>query len=261
MSYETEARLNELAGTFEAEWDAATDVEPTGLGPGQGQADGPPSQTGGEGNGAGGAAGSEGRLLNPDFDKGADGPSSTETTPQSSSNSAASIGSRAESALHEAIDRAASFGNAILEAARGLFAGDQSSTGMSASDLTAAAQRAYELHPDYCNFSVAAVANAYGNHDLDGKRASEQLAKMDSDWREVSGSEAQRLANQGTFVVAGYPGHTAVVTPGSMKTHGGESYPMVTGGGSDRGRSDGTRSVGDVWRPDVRDDVRYFTPR
>jgi hypothetical protein len=132
---------------------------------------------------------------------------------------------------------------------------------MSASDLTEAAQRAYELHPDYCNFSVAAVANAYGNHDLDGKRASQQLEKMDADWDEVSASEAQRLANQGVLVVAGYPGHTAVVTPGSMKTHGRESYPMVTGGGSDLGRSDGTRSVGDVWRKDVRDEVRYFTPR
>lgn len=266
MSYELEGRLNELADRFDEEWAAAKDVEAIPRSTGQGETAGMNSQSGGGGYAAGDAPGTtggwEGQLINPDLDREVERANSPEVSPQSHSDVAESFISRVESKLHDTLDTVESLGRALVSAVRNLFQAERSpAVGMSASALIEVAQRAYELHPDFCNYSVIHAANAYGIHDLDGQRATQQIETMDANWKEVSASAAQSLANQGVFVVAGYRGHVAIVTPGEMRQHGGELYPMVTGGGSAAGRSNGTRSVGDVWRRDVRDEVRYFTPK
>jgi hypothetical protein len=107
------------------------------------------------------------------------------------------------------------------------------------------------------------VAAAYGHSELSNLDANHQVDHMQSHWLEISALHAQGVANGGGLAIAGCAnpaghGHTAVVTPGQGAYHGGNFTPNVTGGGTMAGRSDGTRTAGDVWRANA--DVHYYTP-
>lgn len=115
---------------------------------------------------------------------------------------------------------------------------------------------------------------------LEGQRADDQIDYMERHWfRLKGGTHALQAASQHFFVVAGVKstdydparkhGHVVVVeplTPAQMPVGPEdmyrEQYPYVWGG--DIGRkymSRGTRSIGEIISRQVRDKVRYYTPR
>ena len=143
---------------------------------------------------------------------------------------------------------------------------DAPAGGAEATQLVALAREGYDLHPHYGNQSVAHVAERMGFIDLGGKMAYEQLAYMRENWSTLDARAAQARANAGGLVVAGSGGtaqaQTAVVTPGPGATGpDGGFYPNVTCGGLGNARSDGSRTVADVWPVNERAAVEYFAPR
>src|SRR5262249_22253029 len=93
--------------------------------------------------------------------------------------------------------------------------------------------------------------------------------KDNPNWRTVSAAEAQNLANQGQFVVAGMTGddldqdhgHVAVVVKGqARKSPDGILYPAVASGsiGGASGRSTGDKTAGQIFPKDYRQDVKYY---
>lgn len=135
-----------------------------------------------------------------------------------------------------------------------------------AARLTALAREGHDLHPYYGNQSVAHVAEKMGAADLSGKMPYEQVAFMEQNWTTIDARAAQAKANAGALVVAGQGGpaqaQTAIVTPGAGTTApDGTFYPNVTCGGLGNARSDGSRTVADVWPPATRNSVAYFVPR
>ncbi|MGE0425719.1 MAG: hypothetical protein AB7O88_25895 [Reyranellaceae bacterium] len=142
---------------------------------------------------------------------------------------------------------------------------DAPAGGAEAAQLVALAREGFDLHPHYGNQSVAHVAERMGFTDLGGKMAYEQLAYMRENWGTIDAREAQARANAGGLVVAGSGGpaqaQTAVVTPGPGVTGpDGGFYPNVTCGGLGNARSDGSRTVADVWPVNERAAVEYFEP-
>ena len=137
----------------------------------------------------------------------------------------------------------------------------------SASDrLRYLAKEGYDLHQPYCNQSVSHVTEGFGITELTGMPANEQVAYMQQNWSKVDGRTAQALANNGSLAIAGLAapdqGHTAIATPGAGAIKpDGNFYPNVTCGGPPDGRSDGSRTAGDVWTPSDRGKVEYFVPR
>jgi hypothetical protein len=134
---------------------------------------------------------------------------------------------------------------------------------LTAEQLTRLARDGHDLHPDYCHQSVAHVTDRLGIAGLSGIPADQQVAYMRQNWSTVDARAAQDQANQGFVVIAGLAdagmAHTAIVTPGSGSTKlDGAFYPNVTCGGPSNARSDGSRTVGDVWSPLSRDNVQYF---
>jgi hypothetical protein len=135
-----------------------------------------------------------------------------------------------------------------------------------AQQLVSATQAAYSNHQSNCSGSVAEAAlHAFGITQLD-MVANQQYAFLSQNWRSITAVEAQAMANGGHFCVAAWrspdpqkePGHTAVVTPGTVTIHHGEYYPHVTGGGGAGGRSDGTKTADQVFGSRH---VEYFAPR
>jgi len=130
------------------------------------------------------------------------------------------------------------------------------------------ANQALANNPDNCSGSVAEVASGMGNQELSGLDANGQVSYMEQNWTQVSAEDAQKMANKGELVVAGLAvpgehGHTAVVVPGSGATKpDGKFYPNVEGGASNpAGKSDGTKTAGDVWNTKVRGNVGYYAPK
>lgn len=135
-----------------------------------------------------------------------------------------------------------------------------------AARLAALARESYDLHPYYGNQSVAHVAERLGAAELSGKLPYEQVAFMEQNWGTIDARGAQDRANAGALVVAGQGGpaqaQTAIVTPGGGATaQNGAFYPNVTCGGLGNARSDGSKTVADVWPSSTRDGVVYFVPR
>ncbi|MBX3500733.1 MAG: hypothetical protein KF889_14895 [Alphaproteobacteria bacterium] len=136
-----------------------------------------------------------------------------------------------------------------------------------ATHLAALARESLALHPHYGNQSVAHVAERMGFDELGGKMAYEQVDHMRQHWSTLADSQAaQQHANAGGLVVAGSGGsaqaHTAIVVPGPGATApDGAFYPNVACGGLGEMRSDGSRTVADVWPPSSRGEVEYFAPR
>lgn len=159
---------------------------------------------------------------------------------------------RREERARQAAERAArgptpSSGNAVLDAARLHF----------------------EAYANNCSGFVRAVAGTLGVGAGMSGNADSQIDHMRSSWQTLSREEAIERAAQGAFVVAGLRsdehasprthGHVAVVVPGELYRG---TYPRVWSGslGGIAGRSEGDRSVGQIWRVDDRDRVQYFTP-
>lgn len=137
---------------------------------------------------------------------------------------------------------------------------------LTGADLARLAREAHDLHAGYCHQCVAHVADRLGIAGLGGKPADQQVAYMRQNWSTIDARDAQDRANQGGLVIAGLAdagmAHTAIVTPGAGTTKmDGAFYPHVTCGGPPNARSDGSRTVGDVWSPLSRDNVQYFVPR
>mgnify|MGYP001437813089 CR=1 FL=1 len=143
---------------------------------------------------------------------------------------------------------------------------DEPAASADAERLAALAREGHDLHPHYGNQSVAHVAERMGFAELGGKMAYEQLAYMRENWSAIDARAAQQRANAGALVVAGSGGtaqaQTAVVTPGpGAAGPDGGFYPNVTCGGLGNARSDGSRTVADVWPVNERAAVEYFAPR
>ncbi len=104
-------------------------------------------------------------------------------------------------------------------------------------------------------------------------RANDVIKFIAANWTAVPmAALAEQDASNGFFVVAllsgpehedgRVEGHVAIVLPGTLQARGsgatGGSYPLVWCGGGKGGKSDGTRTVGDVWRPGDRNKVKYY---
>jgi hypothetical protein len=120
-----------------------------------------------------------------------------------------------------------------------------------------------------CNKFLRAVGHAYGV-PIPGGNADAILKSIsgDKNWQSVSAADAQKLANEGKFVVAGMDsgalhathGHVAVVVSGtSQKAGDGNFYPMVACGslGGPTGQSDGSKSAGAVFNMNYRQGIKY----
>ena len=102
-----------------------------------------------------------------------------------------------------------------------------------------------------CNYGVNAMFKSlFGKNDLDGKRANDMVRYWQnnpSHWEQISVSQAQQLANEGYFVVAGWinpsgkSGHVVVVVPGEESYSGmwGCDVPTVMDTGQNK-RTSGT---------------------
>lgn len=104
-------------------------------------------------------------------------------------------------------------------------------------------------------------------------RANDIIDFIFAHWELIpSATQAAAEAGKGAFVVAVLKGpdhadhrkegHVAIVLPGAPQPKGkgatGGSYPLVWCAGGEGGKSDGTRTVGDVWREKDRNHVKYF---
>lgn len=99
----------------------------------------------------------------------------------------------------------------------------------------------YDSTTPHCNHGVQNAFNEiFDTHELDNKRANdivEYWKKHPDKWESIKMSEAQKLANEGWFVVAGWQsepghsGHVVVIVPGIEKTGWGGKVPntMDTG--------------------------------
>lgn len=161
--------------------------------------------------------------------------------------------------------------NILLKELRPISLGEEVTPGATATpkELAERVARAALAHPRACNFSVAQVANDYGITELDNLMANQQVEHMRSNgWQTVTAEEAQNLANQGQFVIAGRAdpdenGHVQVVVPGEMVTsdQDGNRYPIVAGGAMNpTAYSERGHGVNHSWRPEYRQEVEYFVP-
>ena len=121
----------------------------------------------------------------------------------------------------------------------------------------------------YCNYFVDNVARELGYKSFVGRTANDIVDYLDVSWPEVSGKEAAVFASWGHFLIAGLRsweykrpqhtnghGHVAVVISGPLYLG---KYPMVyCGGARMAGRSNGTKSSGEVWKKEDRDQVHYY---
>lgn len=110
----------------------------------------------------------------------------------------------------------------------------QASGKATAAKITAATEKAaktaltkFGLSTPVCNFGVKTAFNEiYSSKELDNKRANDMVDYWEnnsSKWEAVELKDAQRLANEGWFVVAGWKaatgsGHVVVIVPGKEDT-------------------------------------------
>ena len=133
--------------------------------------------------------------------------------------------------------------------------------------ILSATVKRYPRHSNDCSGFLRIVFSDVTGSQLDG--SADALVRWFQDhgaWKERNRADAIADVNLGRFVVAALRsvdyappavhGHVAIVVPGTLY-HG--KYPRVWCGGAPLGRSEGDRSVGEVWRQTVRDKVRYFT--
>ncbi len=132
-----------------------------------------------------------------------------------------------------------------------------------------AARRHFPAYANNCSGFVRAVAGDLDVGDGLGGDADAQIDHMRASWQTLTRDEAIERAGRGELVIAGLRsdehatprshGHVAVVAPGELYRG---TYPRVWSGslGGIAGRSEGDRSVGQIWRVDDRNRVQYFAP-
>lgn len=132
-----------------------------------------------------------------------------------------------------------------------------------------AAKKHFRAYKGNCSGFVRAVANELGSGEGMSGNADSQIDALRAGWQSITREEAISRAERGELVVAGLRsdehsttrsnGHVAVVSPGELYRG---VYPRVWSGsiGGAAGRSEGDRSVGQIWRVDDRDRVQYFAP-
>ena len=138
---------------------------------------------------------------------------------------------------------------------------------MVASRIDAAVAAAYDANANDCSAFVRAAAARLG-YTFSGN-ADALVDTFRLNWREIE--EVGRVLLEvrvGRFVVAGLRsdehtpkrsnGHVAVVVDGPLY-HG--KYPRCWSGSIGSAQSKGTKSVGEIWNQNDRDNVSYFEPR
>lgn len=152
--------------------------------------------------------------------------------------------------------------------------------------LKKACEYAYLNYNSSCSHAVRSVTkdilgeNAYKEVEL--KNANALMTHFRLNWKKVTDTEAQNLADKGVLVVAGRSemkrsGHVVVVYPGGKKPRGGYknakgemvrtagNYPraMSTSSGNWPGeKSNGEKTVWDSWGRDSRyKTIEYYTPK
>lgn len=134
--------------------------------------------------------------------------------------------------------------------------------------LTQVCDAAYADYSDNCSGFLrdvcASLSIIIGQGD-----ANSIVSFLQANWDELDdGAAAKAAVDAGGFVIAGLQaseskkvpkpthGHVAVVVPGELYR---KIYPKVyCGGMSVYGRSQGDKSVGEVWSQVDRDEVRYY---
>lgn len=127
----------------------------------------------------------------------------------------------------------------------------------------------YDMNKAVCNFGVNTMFKSlFGSNELDGKKANDMVRYWQnnpSHWEQISMSQAQQLANEGYFVVAGWinpnsgeSGHVVVVVPGeeSYSSKWGCDVPQTM----DTGRKNRAASqpISEGFGPDKKDNVKFF---
>ena len=122
-----------------------------------------------------------------------------------------------------------------------------------------------------CSGFLKQVAKEQGI-TLEG-RANDIIEFIKTHWELVpTAALAAQAAADGSFVIALLSGpehadhrdhgHVAVVLPGPLQVRGsgetGGAYPLVWCAGGKGGKSDGTKTVGDVWMACDRNNVKYY---
>jgi hypothetical protein len=124
------------------------------------------------------------------------------------------------------------------------------------SKISELCKKYYDTYDDNCSGFVKAVADDL-KISLTGQ-ADDIVATIDTRWLTIpSGRDAAAYALEGYLVLVGLKaadhneydhkvthGHIAIVAPGPL--YNGK-YPVVWCGGGIYGRSEGTKSVGEVW--------------
>jgi hypothetical protein len=131
-----------------------------------------------------------------------------------------------------------------------------------------ACKKEYESQKANCNYFVESVFLGVTGVTLAGTADDlvEKFSSGDSGWQKVERPQAITDQGIGKFVVAALKssdhsdhrahGHVAVLVSGSLYQ---SKYPVVWCGGGSLGRSNGNKSVGEVWARSDRDNVKYFT--
>jgi hypothetical protein len=93
----------------------------------------------------------------------------------------------------------------------------------------------------------------------------DMFAALGTHWAAITRPDGIQATKEGNIVVAGLKssehsdgrthGHVAVVVDGELYRG---LYPKVWCGGGTQGRSNGSKSVGEVWSRNDRDNVKYF---
>jgi hypothetical protein len=131
-----------------------------------------------------------------------------------------------------------------------------------------ACKKEYDGQKTNCNYFLEAVFLDVTNVTLTGTADDlvEKFSSPNAGWNKVERTQAIADQVAGKFVVAGLKssdhsdgrehGHVAVVVSGPLYH---SKYPVVWCGGGSLGRSNGNKTVGEVWATSDRDKVKYFT--
>jgi hypothetical protein len=102
---------------------------------------------------------------------------------------------------------------------------------------------------------MGALTDAHGNA-LKANQIGANLAGSNSGYHEVSATEAQSLANQGTLVIVAGPGHVSTVRPDNIGENVPGSGPVI----ANVGRDNGVLRLNYVFTSSAMPEVKFYTP-
>ncbi len=134
---------------------------------------------------------------------------------------------------------------------------------MDQESIVAACRKHYAPNKDDCSGFVRAVAAEFG-YTLKGN-ADQIIGALEKSWMNLDRSKAIEAVKEGALVIAGLQagahtpprnhGHVVVIIEGELYN---EKYPLVWCGSIGSAQSNGTKSVGEIWRKIDRDAVLYY---